>query len=142
MLSNVSWSEYLVGLVVLLSFYYLFLGATYFRENIKKVLSGKLPGKNNAEPGESKVVTNVSTIEDLEALTDDLRYAILERAGKQAGKAELLTQLSEYLANYTGLRQPAFRFALTNYIIVHAKEICGVVFSEEELNRAWDTLLR
>jgi hypothetical protein len=42
-------------------------------------------------------------------------------------------QLKERLASFAGLRQPACRVALTNYIVRYAKTFCGVVFSEQEL---------
>lgn len=70
----------------------------------------------------------------------DLRSGILEKAGKDVGKAALLTQLQLRLTNYGGLRHPAYRAAVNNFIIRDAAECCGVDFSEEELNRAWEAL--
>jgi len=58
------------------------------------------------------------------------------------GKDDLLYLLQQRLANYAGLQKPAYRVAINNYIMTNAKEICGVVFNEYELNSAWDRLPR
>ena len=82
------------------------------------------------------------TFEELEGIVTDIRHSILEVAGKKVSKEELLNQLKLRLAFYGGLRLPAFRIALNNFIIQYAESICGVVFSEDELNAAWETLPR
>jgi len=49
MLSNVSWSEYLTVLVILIFLYYFIIGVKYYREEIKSLLSGKLLKKNKIQ---------------------------------------------------------------------------------------------
>lgn len=147
MLGKVSWGEFGAVMVILLVLYYLVIGAKYYREEIKKLLGGGFPKRVTAEKetgGETSTADygGADSIDELEAVVNDIRYAILDRAGKGASKPELLRQLKARLENYTGLRKPAFRVAINNYIIQHAEEICGVVFSEGELNGAWDSLPR
>jgi len=146
MLSKVSWSEFVVGTVILLVLYYLVLGLKYYQKEIKALLSGKspFPGKATKSDPQQQSLENLSdsSFDELEAVVNDLRHAILERNGKHVGKKELLEQLQDRLENYAGLQNPAYRVAINNYIIVHAKELCGAVFSESELNEAWDTLPR
>ncbi len=140
MLSNVTWKEYLVALGVLLLLYYLLIGIKYYRKEIKNLLRGKRarPVFNIHSEQSSEEVS----LEELEAVVFDLRYAILEKAGKNTSRQELLRQLSERLANYTGLRKPAYRVAINNAVIRYAKENCGIEFSEEELNETWERLSR
>ena len=146
MLSNVSWSEYVAVIVVLAIVYYLVIGIKYFREEIKALFNGKLkksshPAKTNAENLINQKAVDAS-FEELQAVVNDLRYGILDRLGKQADKSQLITLLQDRLAKYEGLNRPAYRVAINNYIIQHAEEICGVAFSEDELNAAWDVLPR
>jgi len=147
MLSSISWGQFGAVIGVLLVVYYLFVGATYFQKEIKGLLSGKLPKKdksNDQRQQENAVRENQadSSFIELEDTIRDLRYAVLEKAGRQVSKQDLLNRLRERLANYSGLQKPAYRVAINNYIISNAKEICGVVFSEYELDSAWDALPR
>jgi len=81
-------------------------------------------------------------IDELEAIVNEIREFILDKAGKEADKDELAQQLESYVANFNGLHKPAFRYALTNYIIQQAELKCGVVFEEEELEAIWEKLSR
>ncbi len=134
MLSNVSWGQYLVVVGILLVIYYFFIGIRYYKEDIKSLISGKLLKKDKADNNTDP------SFDELETVVNDLRYAVLERAGKQANQTELLEQLKQRLAKYAGLQKPAYRVAINNYIITNAKDMCEVMFSEDELNRAWESL--
>jgi hypothetical protein len=140
MLSNVSWSEYGEIIAVVLVIYYLIVGIGYFREELKKVLTGKLPKTPNSKKTENSFKETDLSLEELEAVVQDLRYAIFDRAGKEVGKEELLNLLKGRLKGYAGLQRPAYRVAINNYIIANAKELCGVLFNKHELNSAWDSL--
>lgn len=144
MLNKVSWSEYAGVIVILLIIYYLYIGARYYRHEIKALLSGKLPKimrKDNAAQ-KTERLSNDPSFDELEAVVNDLRYSVLDKAANPADKAELLGKIKQRLTNYSGLRKPAYRVAINNYILTNAKELCGVVFSESELNAAWESLLR
>ena len=145
MLSNVTWSEYLGVVVTILIFYYLFIAFKYYREDLKALWSGKLSWGNyfkSKQRGATEDQTNSTLFEELEDVVNDLKYAVLDKAGSQVSKPDLLDQLQQRLANYHGLGKPAYRVAINNFIIKHAQETCGVVYSEEELNSAWDALPR
>lgn len=139
MLSNVSWTEYLAAVGALLILYYLVIGIRYYRKEIKNLLKGRM--KTGHTAGVEKMAEEIS-FEELEAVVFDLRYAVLDKAGKNTTKPELLKQLAGRLENYAGLRKPAYRAAINNAIIQHAKDSCGIMFTEEELNEAWIWYLR
>lgn len=143
MLKNITWSEYIICMLVLLFVFYLFVILRYYRAELKQFLSGKdkQPTETDYEP-EIKDDYPDDSFEALEMLVNDLRHAVLERAGIGVDKQTLLSQLKERLKDFDGMRRPAYRIAINNYIIGHAKEICGVVFSEEELEAEWGILPR
>jgi len=136
MLSRISWSEFAVAALALVTGYYAVIGFLY-RNEVKAFLQRKL--SKNRQSG--NLIAEDAT-EELEAVVNDLRYAVLERTGMHADKDELLQDLRNRLKDYESLHKPAFRYAINNYLIKHAKEINGAAFSVEELNEAWDTLLR
>ena len=148
MLSNVSWSEFGAVLGVLLVLYYLFVGAKYYHKDIKDVLAGKAFKKKESTPKNfpERFMNDTppadNSIDELETIVNDLRYAVLDKGGKSVTKQELLNGLRNRLVSYEGIHKPPFRVAINNYIIRYAKEINGVMFSENELNSAWESLPR
>lgn len=136
---NISWGQFLAMITILLIIYYAIVIMLFYREEVYKLF-----GKGSAKEGtigvgerEEKVVEE--TIDVLEAVIADLN-GILVKAGKEAGKRELLRQLSERLANYAGFRHPAFRVAIINYVIKNAQSLCEVTYSSGELEQAWQAL--
>lgn len=149
MLKGITWTDYFTAAAILAGAWYLVIGLIYYRRELRDLLRGKtkIPfttrsKKMMEEPDDNEEALPGSSFEELENTVTDIRHSILEEAGKEANKAALLRQLQNRLANYGGLRQPAFRIALNNFIIQHAENICGVSFSEEELEAAWEELPR
>ena len=144
MLNKFTWSDYLSAVAIAVLIYYMVIAALYYRTEIKDIISGKTRlrrkeiSDDDTAPGEMEE----ADFDELEAVVAGLKRSTLEQAGTDANKDQLLRQLKQQLANYDGLRRPAYRVAVNHYIIQHAKEICGVAFSEEELDAAWKTLPR
>lgn len=141
MLSNVSWGDYLFGAAILAFVYYVVIVAVFYRSDLIKLFRRKFNpspafSPNEAEDWETGNEEDGS-FQELEATVADIRQNILTVAGKETSKAGLLTELKARLANYDGLRVPAYRAAINNYIAEHAKNLNGVAFSEEELDAAW-----
>ncbi|MNK11818.1 hypothetical protein D3C87_298670 [compost metagenome] len=144
MLNNYTWSDYLTAAAILIAGYYLVIGGLYYRTEIKNLLSGKIKFKSRnisedyTAPGEREEMD----FDELEAVVGDLKSSVFDQAGEEVTKSELLTQLKDRVANYGGLRRPAYRVAVNHYIIQHAQESCGVAFSESELDAVWNKLPR
>ncbi len=144
MLQNISWGQYLSILILLVLIYYVWYFIKYYQDRIIKRLS-KDKSDDDIEvynPFTEEKPSEDLEIELLENMVNEIREFILDKAGKQADKNELAQQLESYVANFNGLHKPAFRYALTNYIIQQAEIKCGVVFEERELEAMWDKLSR
>jgi hypothetical protein len=129
MLNELSWGDYLAAVGLLLALYYTGVGILYYREEIKNLLS---PKQNTSLQGDPAPISVDEAFEGLEAVAKKVD-SILERAGKGASKTMLLPELKQALANYGGLRIPAYKAAVFNHIIHQAKEICGAGISAQEL---------
>lgn len=138
--NGISWGTYLLVMVILVAIYYIIIGVLYYKKEFRSLISGKDKSSGANEKVEEE--QGDSLFDELEEVVLDIRSNILEQAGKNVGKADLLDRLKERLNNYGGLRNPAFRVAVNNFIIKHAEEICGVLYSEEELEAAWGILPR
>jgi hypothetical protein len=129
MLQGISWGIYLESAAVLTAIYYAGVAIVFYQPEMKALLQPKGEKINNADSGSTD---HTATFEDLESAVHEID-SILEQAGTQAAKDQLLPQLKAKLASYGGLRQPAYRAAVFNHIIHQAEEICGIRISEGEL---------
>lgn len=150
MQTAISWYNYAIAVLVISGLYYIFIGFKFYRQDITAFFSRKWKTSNTAsvdDHEEAEFTTSPygeameGSFDELEEVVQDLKTAILDKAGN-TGKDDLLDLLKQRLANYTGLRRPAFRVAVNHFIIRQAEETCGVAFSEDELNEAWRTLPR
>lgn len=149
MLEKITWTEFFTVLAVAAVIYYAIIGYLFYRDEFKRLLRGAKKEKHTEEENDDGRETEKSgqqkdpgsAIEELEQVVNDIRSGILEKAGSGAGKSDLLSSISERLASYEGLRKPAFRVAITNFIMQQAEKINGVSFSEEELAAEWSRLL-
>lgn len=151
---SISWRQYLTVVGLVLVIYYAVILLRHNRKNMGRLVKiREVPETedqnfpddeegDDPEPETAPVNNNIHTWDELETLVTEIGNSILEKAGKEISKAELLRQLQQRLNNYGGLRQPAFRLALNNFLIEQSENICGVTFSEEELNEAWAKLPR
>ncbi|WP_147300378.1 hypothetical protein [Dyadobacter luteus] len=149
MQAAISWSNYVIGVSIVAVGYYLFIGLKYYRKELSDLFSGKLFQKkiqrhtnNNKDFSGDYSQVMEGTFDELEEVVEDLRRAILEKAGKQTSKHDLLQFLKRRLEHYSGLRKPAFRVAINHYIIRQAAETCQISFHEDELNEAWQQVLQ
>lgn len=62
---------------------------------------------------------------------------ILERAGNKTEKTLLLQQINQILSNHPGLREPAYRVAITNFLSENLTKWTGHTLSEEDLSSLW-----
>lgn len=139
MLNSVTWGQFLTGTIIILAIYWAVIGLLFYRTEIKAILDRGLSKPSAAPEQEQSAASGSNTALGLEAVASELR-GIMEKAGKEAGRQQLLGQLGQRLASYAGLRQPAFRVAINNYIIEHAKEINDVAFTQKELDEHWSGL--
>lgn len=145
MISNVSWGLYFAALGPILFLYYAVVMLLFFRNEIQSLFepkpSPRTPATETANLKEHSSASEGSVIDGMETVVKDLRQ-ILQQAGKDADKQELLQQLNSRLAGYNGLRHPVFQPAIIKYLINNAESICGVSFSEQELVQGWKDLPR
>jgi len=130
-LNNLSWGDYFTGIGILLACYYIGVAAICYRTEINNLILGS--GKEETTEGGDTTAPAPDEISELTKKALHEINSILETAGKEAGKPELLMQLRQVLASYPGIRVPAYKNAVFDYIIREAKQICGVGISAAEL---------
>jgi hypothetical protein len=155
MQTAISWGNYITGVLIVTAGYYLFIGYKFYRQEITGFFSGRVtigragkPSQNlptkekdfDKDTDQPEMVAPMQGLyDDLEEVVEDLRTVILENVGNTS-KPILLALLAGRLENYAGLRRPAFRVAVNHYIIRQCQESCGIIFTEAELDAAWEEL--
>lgn len=129
MLEAITWKQFIIGVASATFLWYVAVILIYYRKELIAFIR-RSPGNEDA------------SYDELEDLVLEIRHSILEEAGKDATKQELVELLKARMVSYSGLRVPVLRDALNNRIIKDAEEICGVSFSEQELEQAWIGLPR
>lgn len=140
MLHDITWSQYLICVGGLLFLYFLGVGAYHFRHELQQLLARKAFVPISGPTPETEECEDFPSYEELKQVASQLRHGMLEEAGNNAGKQQLLLRMQAVLANCDGLRHPASRRALHLYIIREAEAICGISFTEEELEKEWENL--
>jgi hypothetical protein len=132
MFKVITWGNYITAAALLLACYYAVVFLLFYRAEIQNFITSL---KNRKSSGNSDPLpVQEAQFEQLESIVHEID-SILESAGKTATKDQLLPQLNQKLANYGGLRSPAYRVAVFNHIIKQADEICGVRVTEQDLEQ-------
>ncbi len=143
MLEAITWNTYFSTLAVSSIAYYLIIVGLYYPKEFRSLLSGRINKFSQARQQEEEQHHRrtdekpTDHFEELEATVAELN-GILGKAGQnRTSKETLLLQLIQTLSNHTGLREPAYRVAVINFILENAVRHCQINFSEEELEEAW-----
>ena len=163
MLRNISWSEFILVLVVGLTFYYLYVSLVYFGKDItryfrtRSVPDGFLAEKdfsatplssNISIPNRDKklktpttVVASPSEIEfsTVHDLLEDLKSLFAVASKTSMIKQELIQALNGKLKNYPLLNDSDVRDDINVHIIQEVREKCGIELAPEDIKRLWQS---
>lgn len=125
MLSNITWTQYLIVIGGSVLLYYIIYFIKFHAGNILAKLHENSSDYEEYVPNQEDDNTHPEDEDDhllqLETLVNSIRSDILVKAGDSATKEELLEAISVKVANYDGLHQPAYRYALNHFIIQQFK---------------------
>ncbi|MEN5232504.1 hypothetical protein [Sphingobacterium faecium] len=140
MLSNITWTQFLVVLIGVLVVYYIIYFIRFHFNGMMEKLNKKSEAYELDIFEEKEPDEETRKLDQLEIVINRIKTDVLDRAGKTATKDQLFAALQKNVASYDGLHQPAYRYALNNYIIQQSMQICGVEIEEEELEALWNNL--
>lgn len=135
MLSQISWSQYLIFILVGLVVYYLYVLLRFYREKIRGLFSS-----TESQP-KTKIKNAINdNDEDFVAakqLIDDISNVIQHAASVKYVREELIMAISKEVKIYPKLKGTAFQIAVNNKIGVLVSNVCGIDLSDEDLQRLW-----
>ncbi|WP_439490238.1 hypothetical protein [Algoriphagus sp.] len=142
MLEAITWNTYFCTLAIGITAYYLIILGLYYPKELCSLISGKSlqfnsTGQQEKERKPSRTdSTDPDRFEELEITVAELQ-GILGRARNMTDKNLLLKQLSQILSSHPGLRDPAYRVAIGNYLSENIPKQTRHKISESELETIW-----
>lgn len=142
MLEAITWNHFFSTLALGLIAYYIGIAILYYPQEIRSLISTKTMRLNLISQSE-KVQPQLQTesdeldpFEELEITVAELK-GILGKAGNMTDHHQLYNQLGQILSNHPGLREPAFRVAIDNFLREHIPKFTPCHFTEAELKAIW-----
>jgi len=154
MLKNISWSDYIIAVAILLAIYYLFVGVRYFSGEIKDLLSGKhklklrtaLSDSNSVydpgdEPSQQETGGFEKTTDDefteVEHLIERLKAVVADASRRKLIPQEFKQYLSMVLKEYPSVRYSPIRSSVNELIISECQKYGAVTLKEDEVELLW-----
>ncbi|MDT0641574.1 hypothetical protein RM553_01900 [Zunongwangia sp. F363] len=152
MFTQISWTDYLLAVSILLIIYYLFVGVQYFSGDLKDLLSGKRKlllkpsgfpqhGTLPNETLESIPVTTDKEAKDefaeVENLIEKVKAMIADALGKQLVKEEFRQYLRLVLKEFPSIKTSALRPSINELIVSECEKQGIAAFNEEEVDELW-----
>lgn len=158
MITTISWSNYVIAIMLLLLVWYIFLGFRFYNQELAQFFSGKRQIKFS--PEENKSVRQFDSIqddrinsrfklcssssessraaEDVEELTRILLSVIEENALGQLSKVEFKSYLRVLLNDYPFVKQSALRAKLNEFMVSECEKHPQLILSYAEVDGLWE----
>lgn len=156
MLTNISWTDYIIAVAIFLAAYYFFVGMRYFSADLKDLVSGKsnlkfmvvLPHDKVSESiqpseknygGESPAfeTTTDDDFVEVEHLIERLKSVIADASGKKLIPQELKQYLHLVLQEYPNIKNSPFRSSINELVASECEKYGAVTLSEDEVEHLW-----
>ena len=157
MLTNISWTDYIIAVAILLAAYYFFVGMRYFSADLKDLVSGKrelkfravIPDDTDESEsfqsseknynGESPAfeTTTDDDFAEVEHLIERLKSVIADASGKKLIPQELKQYLHLVLQEYPNIKNSPFRTSINELVASECEKYGAVTLSEDEVELLW-----
>jgi hypothetical protein len=156
MFTNISWSDYIIAVAILLTVYYLFVGVRYYSDDLKDLLSGKrklkfraaLPldtGEEDTYPAEENYqhqatafeTTTDDDFDEVEHLIERLKNVIVDASKKKLIPQEFKQYLHLVLEEYPSVKNSPLRSSVNELIVSECEKHGAVTLSEDEVDMLW-----
>ena len=162
MFTNISWTNYIIAVILLLIIYYIIIGIRFYSHDLKNLLSGNQKFKQSsstelsnaqnfntpiadkqAQPemfqaGKAFAETIDETFLDVEHLIIRLKEAIANASRKKYIKQEFFLYLQLILKEYPILKNSQLQSVINELIISECAMYGSITLSEEEAVALWN----
>lgn len=157
MFTQISWGNYTTITIVLLLFYYLFIGFRYYRNDLIQLFTGRKISRDNrlgftateslsmdfpeldvknTDPESSFEKPNI--IRSTQLLADEINAFTVEAGRNTLQKDDIIQSVKLLVAKYPAIKNYSIlRIVIDEVVIKACKDNCSIHLSEEELSGLW-----
>lgn len=155
MLNNISWSNYMLTVVIGLAVYYIYVGARFYAVEIKELVSGKCKRKSgrtafnsdsyavdSASNQEAHGIVRFENIDDeefarVESLVIKLKAAIADASQRKLIPEECRRYLQSVLGEFPSLKTSPLRPSINELIKIECKKHQIAAIEDNEVEWLW-----
>ena len=163
MFTNISWTDYLVVITLLLAGYYLIMSLWLYPHELRNWLSGFLPTGLRPRPpktlpapapprsptdfweklpegAETRQLPEIpadNPITEKDPVTGYLQEVIAEAAAQASDKAAFIRLLQSFLQEHPDFQKTPFRITIQELVISESQKYAPVALSEAEVKALW-----
>ena len=159
MLTNISWTNYIVVVVLLTASWYLFIGVRFYFNDIKEITAGKrklqfrglskiqyheYPSQLNEQDlpkstsSESPFGEFDTTFEDVDILVERLKNVITDAAQRKLLKTEFIDTIRLVLKDYPSVKNSPFSLSVSELIVSECDKLGYTVLEQKEAEALWN----
>ncbi len=148
MLSNISWSNYAVTVVVLLIFWYLFLMFKFYSGSLKELLNGRrklyfFKTKSKTENNQIKDLFSefkepFDTLEDARELSARLEKAVVESSQANISGVVFKNYIKCILEEYPYVKNSSLREKINSLMVSECEKHPQLNLTYPEMDELWD----
>ncbi|OXA78632.1 hypothetical protein B0A65_12940 [Flavobacterium frigidimaris] len=148
MLSNISWSNYAVTVVVLLIFWYLFLMFKFYSGSLKELLNGRrklyfFKTKSKTENNQIKDLFSefkepFDTLEDARELAARLEKAVVESRQTHISGEVFKNYIKCILEEYPYVKNSSLREKINSLLVSECEKHPQLTLTYPEMDELWD----
>ncbi|MFQ6601862.1 hypothetical protein [Flavobacterium sp. C3NV] len=148
MFTNISWSNYIIAVSVLLVIWYLILVFKFYYAELKQIISGEKKIKilsfgnrskrNLSKPISSSFSESFDTLEDAEELSDRVLQVIEESTERNLSPTEFQNYLRLVLEEYPYVKISSLRENINNFIVSECEKHPQLPLTYEQVDSLWE----
>lgn len=129
MLTHISWTNYILTILLVSIVYYVFIAYRYYRKDVLKIFAGK-----KITDGESFSMDFQKPM--LQSFTVEIRAFLFEAIRNNLNKEEIMGSIQMLIRKYPGVRDITFRNSVEHAIIEESG--ASIHLSENDLSDLWN----
>jgi hypothetical protein len=148
MFTNISWSNYIIVISVLLVIWYLILVFKFYYPELKQIISGEKKIKilsfgnrskrNLSKPISSSFSESFDTLDDAEELSNRVLQTIEESAERDLSQKEFQNYLKLVLAEYPYVKISSLRENVNKFIVSECEKHPQLLLTYEQVDSLWE----
>ncbi|CAC9974418.1 hypothetical protein FLAPXU55_02115 [Flavobacterium panici] len=148
MLSNISWSNYAIAVIILLFLWYVFVLLKFYFGSLKELLHGKRKfrvfrtgtKKNSTESSDlfSEFREPFDTLEDGKELFSKLQSAIIESSQTNLSAVEFRNYIRFILEAYPYVKRSSLREKINALMVSECEKHPQLILTYPEMDGLWD----